>query len=496
LSDIRVTYSGLISLVIGFSTIVTGLIFTLIVTRSLTPEELGTWSLIGGLITYVIIIEPIISYWVLRETARGIKSEKTAVVTSAIFSVGASFAYLVIAYFVGVKTGADLEILLFAVFLLPFTFVNRTLSAISLGWKPHLNSYGVILLDIVKVPAVLIFIYFLDLAVIGAILSLIVSYIVSIISLVILNKTKLKSTLKLQYVRKWIKLSWLSGYIKFPNIVVLDVLVFSIITGSVVGLAYWTTAFTIGTMVRHSSQITRAVYPKLLGGGSKKILQENITRLFYFAFPMLAFSITFAKPALFALNPLYDVGALAVIFLTIRAFLKMLGDLFTQSLTGVEKVDIDENSTFKDYLKSKLFYLPTIKLIQRGVYIGSLIIGLIILIQLENSQIELVIWWSIIALVSQIPFTLYFYILVRKDFPLLLNRIAILKYSLSSLVVFGFSYFLIEGFLEYDESIFVFLPKLLLFIALGFGSYVGLTYLIDKNTRGLYKAIIKEIKDR
>ena len=37
---------------------------------------------------------------------------------------------------------------------------------------------------------------------------------------------------------------------------------------------------------------------------------------------------------------------------------------------------------------------------------------------------------------------------------------------------------------------------LLLFIALGFGSYVGLTYLIDKNTRGLYKAIIKEIKDR
>ena len=174
----------------------------------------------------------------------------------------------------------------------------------------------------------------------------------------------------------------------------------------------------------------------------------------------------------------------------------MLGDLFTQSLTGVEKVDIDENSTFKDYLKSKLFYLPTIKLIQRGVYLGSLIIGLIILIQLESSQIELVIWWSIIALVSQIPFTLYFYILVRKDFPLLLNRIAILKYSLSSLVVFGFSYFLIEGFLEYDESIFVFLPKLLLFIALGFGSYVGLTYLIDKNTRGLYKAIIKEIKDR
>jgi len=496
LSNIRVTYSGLISLVIGFSTIVTGLIFTLIVTRSLTPEELGTWSLIGGLMTYVIIIEPIISYWVLRETARGIESQKTAIVTSSIFSVGASFAYLVIAYFVGAKTDANLEILFFAAFLIPFTFVNRTLSAISLGWKPHLNSYGVIILDIVKIPAVLIFIYFLDLAVIGAILSLIFSSIASIIALVILNRTKLKSTIKLQYIKKWVKLSWLSSYIKFPNLVIFDVLVFSIITGSVVGLAYWTTAFTIGTVVRHSSQITKAIYPKLLEGGSKKILQENMTRLFYFTFPMLAFSITFAKPALFALNPLYDVGVWIVIFLTFRAFLKILADLFTQSLTGIEKVDIDENSTFKDYLKSKLFYLPTVKLIQRGVYLVTLVIGLILLVQLGSSQLELVIWWSIIALITQIPFTLYFYILARKNFPLTLNKIAISKYLLISIVVFGFSYFLVEEFLEFNESIFEFLPNLLLFIAIGFGSYVGLTYLFDNNTRNLCKAIIKEIKKR
>lgn len=496
MSSIRVTYSGLIALVIGLSTIVTGLIFTLIVTRSLTQEELGTWSLIGGLLTYVIIIEPIIGYWVLRETARGVESGKTAVVTSAIFSAGASVVYLAIAFFVGGQTDANLEILFFAALMLPFTFVNRTLSSLSLGWKPHFNSYGVIVLDIIKIPAALIFIYFLDLAVIGAILSLIFSSVASIIALVILNRTKLKSRIKFQYIRKWIRLSWLPCYIQFPNLVVLDVFVFSIITGSVFGLSYWTIAFAIATMVRHSSQITRAIYPKLLEGGSKKILQDNITRLFYFAFPMLAFSITFARPTLFALNPVYEVAVWPVVFLTIRAFLKILGDLFTQSLTGIEKVDIGENSTYKDYLKSKLFYLPTVKLIQRGVYLGSLAIGLVLLMQSESSQLELVIWWSIIALITQIPFTMYFYILVRKNFPLSLNRIAISKYLLISIVVFGLSYFLIEEFLEYNESIFEFLPNLLLFVAIGFGSYVGLTYLIDKHTRKLYKAIIKEITNR
>ena len=56
MSGIRVTYSGLISFVVGLASVFTGIIFVLIVTRQLTPEEFGTWNLIGGLIIYVIII--------------------------------------------------------------------------------------------------------------------------------------------------------------------------------------------------------------------------------------------------------------------------------------------------------------------------------------------------------------------------------------------------------------------------------------------------------
>ena len=87
MSEIRVTYSGLIGLLIGLSTVVSGLIFILIITRSLTPNELGTWGLIGGLLTYVIILEPIISYWTTREIARDVDSGKTAILSSGIFSI-------------------------------------------------------------------------------------------------------------------------------------------------------------------------------------------------------------------------------------------------------------------------------------------------------------------------------------------------------------------------------------------------------------------------
>ena len=144
MSEVRVTYSGLIGLAIGLSTVITGLIFILIVTRSLTQEELGTWGLIGGLITYVVILEPMISYWSTREIARDINSGKTAVISSGVFSIVGALAFLLIAFFVSEPTGTDIDILFFGAFMIPFSFLNRTLSAIALAWKPHVKSLSLI----------------------------------------------------------------------------------------------------------------------------------------------------------------------------------------------------------------------------------------------------------------------------------------------------------------------------------------------------------------
>ena len=135
MSGIRVTYSGLISFTIGLASILTGIIFTLIVTRQLSPEEFGTWNLIGGLIVYVVIVEPTISYWVTRELARGKESGKTGVFFSGIFTIGAIIAYIIIAYYVAQNSDADQSILFLGAILIPLMFVNRTLTGVSLGWK-------------------------------------------------------------------------------------------------------------------------------------------------------------------------------------------------------------------------------------------------------------------------------------------------------------------------------------------------------------------------
>ena len=44
---------------------------------------------------------------------------------------------------------------------------------------------------------------------------------------------------------------------------------------------------------------------------------------------------------------------------------------------GIEEIDLNKKATFKDYLKSKLFFMPTITLIQSSLYIILLTVMLL-----------------------------------------------------------------------------------------------------------------------
>ena len=494
MSSIRVTYSGLIAIVVGISSLLTGTVFTLIVTRSLSPEEFGTWSLVGGLVFYILIFEPIVSYWTTREIARGTNSGGTAVLTSGIFSIPGILAYIVIAYFVGLQVNVNQDVLIFALILIPVMFLNRTLTAICLGWKPQVTSYGLLIFEIIKIPTAVTFVYFLEMGVEGAILATAISYIGSIILLAVYAREKIRDKINLDLIKKWIKVSWIPLFPGISGMIFMfDVTIFSLITGSVIGLAYYSAALAIAAFVAHSGLVSRALYPKFLGGGKKEFLQENLIRFFYFAFALTALSIVLAKPGLFALNPLYEIAVPVVIFLTLRAFLYTLNGIFGQSLQGIEKVDIDEKSKFKDYLKSKLFFIPAIQLIKFSIYIVSLATILIILSP-THSQIDLVYYWSILLLAVEIPFILYMYKLLRKSFMLEIPFRNPLKYLITSIGVFGALYFIMEKYLVYKISIYEFFPQVLLFVVIGIGSYLGITYLIDNNTRTLVQGIISEIK--
>ena len=235
MSEIRVTYTGLISIIGGIISVLTGTIFTLIITRTVTPEEYGTWGLILALITYVTLIGPIVSYWSTRDTARNIQSGKTAILSSMLLSIGAVSIYILISYLMGNYTNVEKNVLLFAAILIPAMFINGILSAINLGWKPHAISYGTLAYGISSIPLILFLVYYLDLGVTGIIISVFLANIISIIILFFYAKEKITNQFNKIFLKKWLKLSWIPIY---PGAAVLiagfDISIFTIITGSVI----------------------------------------------------------------------------------------------------------------------------------------------------------------------------------------------------------------------------------------------------------------------
>ena len=448
MSEIRVTYTGLISFIGGIVSVFTGIMFSLIITRTVSPEEYGTWGLILALITYVTLIGPIVSFWSTRDTARNIKSGKTAILSSLVISTGAISVYLVISYFMSYYTSVEQNSLLFAAILVPTIFINGVLTAMNLGWKPHTITYGTLAYGLSSIPLALFFIYYLNFGVTGIIISVFLANIVSIIILFYYAKEKVRNQFNKQTLKKWIRFSWIPLY---PGIAVLvaglDISIFTIITGSVIGLAFWTAAMILPGIISHTALISRAVYPKLLEEKSKEFLSENLTLLFYFGIVLVSLVITFAKPGLYALNPIYEIAFPIAIIMSFEVFLSVLTNVFLLNLAGVEKVDKYENSTFKDYIKSKLFFPQTIRLIQTCIYITILTVGLAILVGFESSNLDLLLFWASIALITQIPLVCLLYYYVQKNMILKVEIARIVKFALVAMVIFGFTYYLTEQFL-------------------------------------------------
>ena len=495
MNDIRVTYSGLISLILGVINIPLGFAFMLIVTRTLSTTEYGTWGLISGIIVYATIIEPMISYWTTREVARNENSGKTSVLSGGLFSLGGIIIYLISAYFISGKTDADQNVILLGSILIPLIFSNRILHGITVGWKPQGISYSQIIFGIIQIPTGFVWIYFLKLGTAGVIYSVAVAYGISIIFLLIYNKEKIRGRIKKEFIAKWIKFSWLTLYPALGGVILfLDVAIFSIITESVIGLAFWTASLAITTLIVNSGHISIAVYSKILQGKETKFMTDSLRHLFYFSILFTALVITFAKPGLFALNPEYASAELVVIVLAIQVFLYTISGNMQDFITGTEKVDTNKKSTFKDYLKSKLFFMPTITLIQSSLYIILLTVMLLSMVSIIESQIELILYWAVIALIVQIPISVYSWTIFRKNFSVNLDIKNIGKYFISAIISFGITHVLINSFLEYNGAIIEFLPQVILFIIFSVIMYVGITIVIDSNTRILAKAIISEIK--
>jgi O-antigen/teichoic acid export membrane protein len=493
LNNVRVTYSGLLNLLVGLSTIATGFAFSLILTRSLTIEEYGTWSLIHVIIGYLLASQAIVTFWTLRDISRGSEIGNTSILSSFIFSVGLIPVYISFVFLLSENSNVIQPSMILALILVPLFLLSRNLSAINSGFQPHVISYTLLVLESTRILTVIIFVYFLNLGLDGAIIALFIAQIIRVLFQTYLARSKLRSKLQVDFIKKWVKMSWLTVYALVPELLRnIDLVIYTIITSSVIGIAFYSVSLTLGKIVSHSEKISEGLYPKLLAGGEHSHIRNTFSLLLLFGLPLVGISIIFSKPGLYALNPIYQDATLIVILLSLKTFFLLQSNIIQKTLFGIENIDVSEKSSPKIFLKSSLFKLPSYRYIKLGIYL--IVITTVFLLTKDNiSEIELVTLWALIALVVEIPYLIFMWVLLSRKTSIRFPYGDAIKY-LGATIVFMLVFLQTSEFIIiYHESIFDFLPSVFLQLIICVLIYFVIVYVIDKKTRKLFSLVINQI---
>ena len=492
MSNIRITYSGLIGLVVRLSSLITGLMFSIIITRNLVPEEFGLYALIGSLIAYAMFGHVISAFWIPRHIPRGEEVGKTALLTSGIFSLVGMLAYLIAAYFVAQSTNSDFNILLLGSLLIPATYIANTLDSINQGFRPQAVSYSFISFEVAKVPLGYLLLEPFTLGLAGAIIATLIALLIKIATAMFFALPRLKSAIDISFMKRWLKLSWLSLYGSFAgNIYVLDTFIVAIFFNSTVALSYFAAATTISIIAGYAGILAKALGPKLIADAKTHHVQTVIRLYSLIGIPILIAVIVFAKPLLFLLNPVYVIAVPVVYFMSLRAFVNGIYAIFSETLAGIERVDTDQNAKFSQYVKSNLFLLSTIQYARTGIYLIPLIVFLFFSSTINLSIIDIVIIWSLFGLVSELAITIFAGYKVQRAKFLILELKPIFKYFAGSILAGIVSWVLIDNLIVFERDLFVFLPGLAISLSIGGGIYFISMYFIDTYCRGLFRAIFQ-----
>jgi len=239
-NEIRVQYSGVIIFAAKMLSIATGLIFNLLLIRSLeNPEaQFGIWSNISDLTTYFMFLAPALPFWTTRFVARGKEGAiKTGLIANLIIGLIAVALYAPLVPIVTstLNIHKSYIILYFAASaqIIEFYLINA-LHACLRAKQPQAVGYGLLIGEICKIALAYILI------------------------------VKLKQKIRWEYVKEWLKGSVANIYNIAGNQIAAFIFILLFIYGGKAARGNYATAAIIANIIAYSFFLSFALYPKLL----------------------------------------------------------------------------------------------------------------------------------------------------------------------------------------------------------------------------------------
>jgi hypothetical protein len=497
--EIRLQYSGYVIFAAKLISVATGLIFQFMLGRAIaqTSPEYAIWGNINTVIPYFTLLAGIVPFWVMRCVARGKEgATKTGLAVNLLFSLITTAAYFVIIPLVlpSLLSGAGVSnpaaylpfYLIVSVQIIEVYLIGLYESCLQ-ARTPQSVGYGLILQQIFRVIIGYVIIIHLGQPLLGAVVSTIIALSVQTVYYFKLLAGELKQHIQWGYVKEWLKGSVLIIYSVVGGVIANFVFIMLFYYGGVSGMEIYYAALQIANVITYAGSISYALYPKLLTERRGEDVTTSMKTVLMFALPMTIGAISLSSAYIVLLRPgmaMYPGAELVLVVLALDSLVMVVSGIYGSVLTGVETVD-HERLSFKSLVRSKLFKFYSLSYVHFAITIP---ITYYILTTYALHQ-PLLAAFSVCVINSVMRFAtfLILVVMVRGMFKIAIPWRSIAKYGLASAVM-GAVLFL----LPYTNRI----STTLAWTALGGIVYLAVLMAIDKESRGLPKVIMQEIRGK
>jgi len=479
---VRLRYTGLVAYSVSLTTMLTGLIFSVLITRRLSPEELGAWRYIGTLINYFIVPAWLLGYWITRIHAQGLKPLTTslAIATPIMSASTVIFASLAATFSGSIKFPET--VFLIAAIEIPIIYIYTLLEAALNASKPQSNYYAQLIQEVVKLPIAIILVITLRLGLAGAIWAAVAGFTARALTLAFLARGIGWGNPSRQIAYMLLTRSWLPLYASIPpNILALDNIIVALGYGSAEPLGYATAAYLLGSITTMSGTLATGLYPRMLQSPSPRDVEESLKMVFMIAIPSATGITLLSAPLLNILRPDYVQAAVVLPILQLQAIVSIMLSVMDSVIAGEERVDYDEKAGFRRLVRSRLFLIPSLNYLYAAAYLPTLTLSIILL---RPAGPITVLWiWILTGFTASLGFLLYKVKIARSRVPFKFPTKSFARYIMATIPMTALLYVLKPSSLPLIliEALTLTIPPILISAT----AYFAFLYLLDGDFRKL-----------
>jgi hypothetical protein len=487
LGEVGLRYPGFILFASRLLSVVTGMLFVIIVTRNLSSYEFGVWGNMGDLLAYFTLVAYMMPFWSKRFLARGYsEAAKTGVVTNLLICAPMLASYAIflpsILAILGVREDYLLAYMLISL-QIPETYVISAFESILHIKRPQGMGYGLLVYETFKLAAAYVLVFHLGLGLLGAVYAVIMAYGAQILFyFTLIREYLLMGKVRWSYVREWVKGSFLNLYEAAGGRIYAIPLIMLFAYGGGAARAFYGAARTVAGIIGYSSSLALGLYPRLLVKADSKDASTVLNTVLMFALPMAAGAIALSDSYMVLLNPIYEAARPILIILSIQMLFLSLSSVFDQIVLGVEGFDGGARISLLDISKSRAFKLFSLPYVFSALTIPSTFVALAFY---GENPLNSAMAISFILAVSDIAQFYIKYKLVEGCLKLEISNYSIIKFVFSCLIMT-----IILLILPHPTTI----RNALVMTVFGALIYLSILYAIDKETRKLVFQILNKIK--